>query len=57
MQQMKGYTKTQLFYIKITAKLPIIGPVSLLKKRNLCYSEATKILKIHGDKKEEDSRL
>lgn len=42
MQEMQGFTKTQLFYIKITAKLPKVGPVSLLIKRYICYSETTK---------------
>ena len=44
MQETQGFTKTQLFYIKITAKLPKVGPVSLLIKRGICYSEVTKDL-------------
>jgi len=48
MQETQGFTKTQLFYIKITAKLPKVG-YAILKLQ--------KISKAHGDKKKEDSRL
>jgi hypothetical protein len=42
MQEMQVFIKIQLFYIKITAILPKVGPVSLLIKRKICYSEVTK---------------
>ena len=51
MQETQGFTKTQLFYIKITAKLPKVGPVSLLIKEVYAILKLQKISKAHGDKK------